>query len=123
MPKLAKSNQEGMHVSRKLGGKESSRLQINAAGRPNEDWSFIAHDRIRATAPEVHKTLSGFGNARIHEIRQNDRSGTFRVVYTTIVKDKIYVLHAFQKKSNRRIETPKEEMDLIRKRLEELKSV
>jgi len=30
--------------------------------------------------------------------------------------DVVYVLHAFQKKSRKRIETPKNEIDLIRRR-------
>ena len=34
--------------------------------------------------------------------------------------DAVYVLHAFQKKSKKAIATPKPEMDLIRKRLNDL---
>ena len=109
-------------------------LVVNWVGRSLRDFKSMPQDVQTKIGHLLHmiasglrppkcKTLSGFGNARIHEIRQNDRSGTFRVVYTTIVKDKIYVLHAFQKKSTRGIQTPKGEMDLIKKRLEELKSV
>ena len=34
--------------------------------------------------------------------------------------DAVYVLHAFQKKSNKGIATPKAEIDLIEKRLKDL---
>ena len=42
---------------------------------------------------------------------------TYRAVYTVKIGEKIYVLHAFQKKSTRGIRTPKREIDLIKQRL------
>jgi phage-related protein len=42
---------------------------------------------------------------------------TFRVVYTVRLGERVYALHAFQKKSKRGIATPKKELDLIRQRL------
>ena len=57
------------------------------------------------------------------EIRSDHESDTYRAVYTTKIGDKIYVLHAFQKKSKRGIATPKKEIDLIKRRLkDELKT-
>ena len=56
------------------------------------------------------------------EIASNDRSGTFRAVYTVTFEDSIYVLHAFQKKSKSGIATPQAEIDLVRRRLKQLKS-
>lgn len=44
-------------------------------------------------------------------------TNTYRVVYTVKISEKIYVLHAFQKKSSRGIGTPKKEIDLIKQRL------
>ncbi len=45
------------------------------------------------------------------------RTNTYRSVYTTKIGEKIYVLHAFQKKSKKGIQTPKKEIDLIKRRL------
>ncbi|HWK88570.1 MAG TPA: type II toxin-antitoxin system RelE/ParE family toxin, partial [Longimicrobium sp.] len=42
---------------------------------------------------------------------------TYRAVYTVRIKDAVYVLHVFQKKSRRGIATPQHEMELIRARL------
>ena len=42
---------------------------------------------------------------------------TWRTVYTVRLKDVVYVLHAFQKKSKSGITTPKKEIDLIHRRL------
>ena len=42
---------------------------------------------------------------------------TYRAAYTVQFAEVVYVLHAFQKKSRKGIETPKADMDLIRTRL------
>lgn len=65
------------------------------------------------------KPLKGFGGSHVMEIVERDRSGTYRAVYTVQFDDAIYVLHAFQKKSKRGIATPKQDIDLIRRRLSE----
>lgn len=65
------------------------------------------------------KTLSGLGSAKIIEIRETDRSGTYRVVYTVEIAEFIFVLHAFQKKSKSGIATPKQDVDLIKRRLKD----
>ena len=42
---------------------------------------------------------------------------TYRAVYTVRFKAAVYVLHAFQKKAKRDIATPKQEIDLVKRRL------
>jgi phage-related protein len=42
---------------------------------------------------------------------------TYRVVYTVRFAGVIYVLHGFQEKSKKRIETPKREIEVIKMRL------
>lgn len=41
----------------------------------------------------------------------------YREVYTVKYKEVLYVLHIFQKKSKRDIETPKQDIELIKNRL------
>jgi phage-related protein len=53
------------------------------------------------------------------EVISDHRGDTFRGVYTVRFADGVYVLHVFQKKSRRGIATPKQEIDLIRRRLAE----
>ena len=69
------------------------------------------------------KPLKGFGGARVMEIVERDRSGAYRAVYTAQFTEAVYVLHAFQKKSKRGIATPKQDIDLIRRRLAEAERV
>ncbi len=63
------------------------------------------------------KPLKGFGGAGVLEIITDDHGNTYRGVYTVRFADAVYVLHVFQKKSRRGIATPKQELELIRRRL------
>jgi len=63
------------------------------------------------------KPLKGFGGGGVLEVVDDFDGDTYRAVYTVRFREVVYVLHAFQKKSTRGIETPKREVDLIRQRL------
>jgi phage-related protein len=65
------------------------------------------------------KPLKGFGSANILELIEKDESGTYRAVYTIQMKDVVFVLHVFQKKSKHGIETPKQDIELIKNRLKQ----
>ena len=49
----------------------------------------------------------------VEEIRVRDDNGTFRVIYTARLADAVYVLHAFQKKTQA---TSKRDIDLAKQR-------
>ncbi|MFZ1989672.1 MAG: type II toxin-antitoxin system RelE/ParE family toxin [Alphaproteobacteria bacterium] len=55
--------------------------------------------------------------AGVYEIREDHSGSTYRAVYAVTLGERIYILHAFQKKSKRASETPKPDMELIRARL------
>lgn len=73
----------------------------------------------RGMTDPAAKPLKGFGGTRVMEIVERDPSGAYRAVYTAQLDDVVYVLHVFQKKSKRGIATPKQDIDLIRRRLAE----
>ena len=52
------------------------------------------------------------------EIIDDGVGGTYRTVYTVKFEEAVFVLHCFQKKSKSGIATPKQEMDLVRARLQ-----
>jgi len=66
---------------------------------------------------EAAKVLKGFGDAGVLEVVEDDAGGTYRAVYTVRFEEAVFVLHCFQKKSTRGIETSKMDMDIIRARL------
>lgn len=51
------------------------------------------------------------------EIRIRDEAGAFRVIYVATIGDAVYVLEAFQKKSQ---QTPKRHLDRARLRLKQI---
>lgn len=65
------------------------------------------------------KILQGFGGGGVVELVEDHDGNTYRCVYTTKINDVIVVLHAFQKKSKRGIETPRHEVNLIHARFKE----
>ncbi len=85
---------------------------------PSEVQDEIGYALYVAQIGDKHpkaKPLKGFPG--IMQIRSDYASNTYRAVYTTKIGDTIYVLHAFEKKSKRGIETPKREIDQIKRRL------
>jgi phage-related protein len=63
------------------------------------------------------KVLKGFGSAGVLEVVEDYDGNAYRAVYTVRFRDAVYVLHCFQKKSHKGIETPQREMDIVRARL------
>ena len=63
------------------------------------------------------KPMSGFRGSGVLEVVEDFDGDAYRAVYTVRFKSAVYVLHCFQKKSKKGIETPKAELDLIAERL------
>jgi len=66
--------------------------------------------------PDNWKPLRTVGRGA-REIRIRDESGAFRVIYIAKVEDRVYVLHTFQKKTQK---TRKTDLDLAKKRYKEV---
>lgn len=77
-------------------------------------WLFQAQ---KGGTPRNAKPLSGFGSRNVMELVKDYPDSTFRTVYTVRFEDVLVVLHAFQKKSKKGKETPKQDMELINSRL------
>lgn len=61
--------------------------------------------------------LKGYKGIGVLEIIDRFDKNTYRAVYTIKLKETIYVLHCFQKKSKTGIKTPKQDIKLINSRL------
>jgi phage-related protein len=74
-------------------------------------------DRVQhGGVPDDWKPMKSIG-AGVREIRVRDASGAFRVIYVAKLGDAIYVLHCFQKKSER---TGREDVALATRRYKQL---
>ncbi|MDX2416364.1 MAG: type II toxin-antitoxin system RelE/ParE family toxin [Xanthomonadales bacterium] len=81
-----------------------------------QDAGFQIDKVQRDELPDEWKPMKSIGKG-VREIRIKEASGQYRVIYLTRLKDSVYVLHAFQKKTR---QTRKSDIDLARKRLREI---
>ena len=72
----------------------------------------------RGENPAHSKKLHGLGRG-VFEIKDDFDSDTYRLVYAVQIGTRLYVLHAFQKKSTKGIATRKNDVDLITRRFKE----
>lgn len=70
----------------------------------------------RGDQPDDFKPMSSIGKG-VEEIRIWEESGTYRIIYTARIKNAVYVLHAFHKKTK---ETARSDIDLAKARFSEL---
>jgi phage-related protein len=87
------------------------------AGRPKASWGRAAADPVRRNANDA-KPFKGVGSG-VLELALRYVSDAYRVVVAVQLGKRIYVLHAFQKKSKTGIATPQRDVDLIKKRYAE----
>jgi len=83
---------------------------------PRREAGFQLDRAQRGLMPDDCKPLAMVGRS-VYEIRIQDRGGAFRVIYIAKLADAVHVLHAFQKKTQ---QTSKADIDLARKRLNDL---
>jgi phage-related protein len=70
------------------------------------------------TTPPDAKPLKGVGSGVFEIVTRHD-TNTYRTVYAVQIGSRIYVLHAFQKKSKKDIKTAKKDVDLIKRRYQQ----
>ncbi|HMD30294.1 MAG TPA: type II toxin-antitoxin system RelE/ParE family toxin [Candidatus Acidoferrales bacterium] len=86
---------------------------------PREVQHEIGHAVYLAQIGEKHfraKPLKGLGPG-VLEVLSDFSGNTYRAVYTVRLATRIFVLHVFQKKSKKGISTPRQEIELVRQRL------
>ncbi len=91
-------------------------------GFPNEVRRTMGYALYLAQLGKKHpdaKPLKGFGGAGVLEVVEAYEGGAFRAVYAVRLAGAVYVLHAFQKKSRRGIETSAADIGKVRSRLKE----
>lgn len=75
-------------------------------------------DRVQnGLEPDNFKPMTTVGTS-VYEIRVEDQSGAFRVIYIAKFEQCVYVLHCFQKKTQK---TAQKDLNLAKNRLSELR--
>lgn len=86
-----------------------------------DELGYGLHQAQAGIFPDEAKPLKGLSG--VIEIICDLDKNTYRAVYAIKLNDAIYVLHVFQKKSKTGIKTPKEDIDLIKRRLQTAKEI
>lgn len=79
-------------------------------------------DAAQGATADIAKPMKGLG-AGVFEVALKYRTDAYRTVYAVQLDEKIWVIHAFKKKSKMGIKTPKQATDLIKKRIKILKEM
>ena len=82
-----------------------------------DEMGFGLYEAQCGLKPLGAKPLKGFGGAGVLEIVSDYQTDTYRAVYTVKFGERVYVLHAFQKKSKKGAATTRADVELIRRRL------
>jgi phage-related protein len=100
---------------------------VKAARRQFEKFPLGARERIlqalvvaaEGRTAGIAKPMTGLG-AGVYEVALLYRGDAYRAVYTVQFRDRIWVVHAFQKKSKTGVKTPQADIDAIRGRIKRL---
>ncbi len=87
-----------------------------------DDIGFALREVQQGKKPASAKPLKGFKGAGVLEIIEDYRTDTYQAVYTVKFAEVVYVLHCFQKKSKNGSGTPKQDIELIERRLKAAKA-
>ncbi len=85
-------------------------------GDARHDAGYQLDKVQRGLQPDDFKSMPTIGKG-VEEIRIRDDSGIYRVIYTARRADAVFVLHAFQKKTQR---TSKREIEIAIARFREM---
>jgi len=81
-----------------------------------QDAGYALDQVQRGKQPSDFKPMATVGKG-VEEVRAWDDAGTYRVIYLARLKEAVYVLHAFQKKTR---VTSKQDIDIAKSRYTEL---
>ena len=81
------------------------------------DIGFTLNEVQKGDKPINVKALKGKDLKGVYEIKTDLDKNTYRAVYVVNLGNAIYMLHVFQKKSNKGIATPQPDMEKIKLRL------
>ena len=87
---------------------------------PFEVQQVFAQSLELAKIGEKHidaKPMKGFKGASVLEVVEDHMGDTYRAMYTVRFEKAVYVLHVFKKKSKSGIKTPKQDIELVERRL------
>ena len=110
-----------VRMTRSISWIGAARKEFERFPRDAQDVVFDALT-VAADGGMAHiaKPMKGLGSG-VFEVALKYRRNAYRTVYVLQIDERLWVVHAFQKKSTQGIKTPRHEIDLIKDRLKELR--
>ena len=95
---------------------------------PDDVQDFVGFALGYAQAGDKHPDAKPLNKGKlkgkgIYEVVDNYDGDTYRAIYTVKLKERIYVLHSFQKKSKHGKQTPQADINLIKSRYDDALSL
>jgi phage-related protein len=87
-----------------------------------DEIGYALHCAQLGQTPLGTKSFKGYGSG-VYEIVSNFDTNAYRAVYIVNLDQYLYVVHVFQKKSTSGIKTPKRDLNVIEKRLQQLRAI
>ena len=94
---------------------DSRKRVRNFPSEVKKEIGVALFDVQMGTTPPDAKPFKGVGSG-VFEIVTRHATNTYRTVYAVQIGSRVYVLHAFQKKSIKGIKTAEKDKDLIKRR-------
>lgn len=94
---------------------DSRKRVRNFPSEVKKEIGVALFDAQMGTTPPDAGPFKGVGSG-VFEIVTRHATNTYRTVYAVQVGSRVYVLHAFQKKSPKGIKTAEKDKDLIKRR-------
>lgn len=95
----------------------SSKKDLTAMPEEVQDaFGFALHLAQNGSKHPNTKPLKGFGGTGVMEVVEDFSGNAYRAIYTARFGSALYVLHCFQKKSTKGIQTPLHEIATIKMR-------
>jgi len=89
-------------------------------GRVQLQMGRALHIAAVGQMADIAKPMKGLGFG-VFEVRVAYQTNAYRTIYAVKLGEDVYVIHAFQKRSNTGIKTPLKEVKVIETRLKRLK--
>ncbi len=83
-----------------------------------KDIGVALYDAQKGGKSPDAKSFKGVGSGVLEILTRFD-TDTYRTVYAVQLGERVYVLHAFQKKAKQGRKTPKQDVDLIKRRYQQ----
>ncbi len=83
-----------------------------------QDIGVSLFDVQKGSTPDNAKPFKGLSSGVFEIVTRFDKD-TYRTVYAVQIGERVYVLHAFQKKSPKGVKTAQEDIDLIKNRFKQ----